>query len=76
MCVCARALHFPASGRSPGGEGMATAPVFLPGESLWTEEPGRLQSIGSPNQTCTRALIDTHSIDTYSIPVCLSVFFM
>ena len=22
-------------------------PVFLPGESLWTEEPGRLQSIGS-----------------------------
>ena len=23
-------------------------PVFLPGESLWTEEPGALQSIGSP----------------------------
>ena len=22
-------------------------PVFLPGESLWTEEPGRLQSTGS-----------------------------
>ena len=24
-----------------------TTPVFLPGESPWTEEPGRLQSIGS-----------------------------
>ena len=31
--------------RSPGG-GQPT-PVFLPGESPWTEEPGRLQSIGS-----------------------------
>ena len=28
-------------------EGMATTPVFLPAESPWTEEPGRLQSIGS-----------------------------
>jgi len=28
-------------------EGMATFPVFLPGESPWTEEPGRLQSMGS-----------------------------
>ena len=27
-------------------KGMAT-PVFLPGESPWTEEPGRLQFIGS-----------------------------
>ena len=24
---------------------MATTPVFLPGESPWTEEPGRLQSM-------------------------------
>ena len=28
------------------GEGKATTPVFLPGESPWTEEPGRLQSMG------------------------------
>ena len=28
-------------------EGMATIPVFLPGESLWTKEPGGLQSMGS-----------------------------
>jgi len=26
---------------------MATTPVFLPGESLWTEETDRLQTMGS-----------------------------
>ena len=31
----------------PLEEGMATPPVFLPGESPRTEEPGRLQSMGS-----------------------------
>ena len=31
----------------PLEEGMVTNPVFLPGESPWTEEPGRLQSMGS-----------------------------
>ena len=37
--------------KDPLEEGMATTPVFLPGEFLsmgqlpWTEEPGRLQSI-------------------------------
>ena len=31
----------------PLEDGMATTSVFLPGESPWTEEPGRLQSIGS-----------------------------
>ena len=31
----------------PQEEGMATIPVFLPGKSLWTEGPGRLQSIDS-----------------------------
>ena len=29
----------------PLEEDMAPSPVFLPGESLWTEEPGGLQSI-------------------------------
>ena len=28
-------------------EGLATTPVFLPGESSWTGEPGGLQSMGS-----------------------------
>ena len=31
----------------PLEEGMATHPVFLPGESPWTEEPDRLQSIST-----------------------------
>ena len=31
----------------PFEEGMATTPVFLPGESPWIEEPSRLQSMGS-----------------------------
>ena len=31
----------------PLEEGMQLTPVFLPGESPWTEESGRLQSIGS-----------------------------
>ena len=31
----------------PLEEGMATTPVFLPGEFPWTEVPGGLQSIGS-----------------------------
>ena len=35
----------PGLGRSPG-EGGPTSPVFLPGESHWTEEPGGLHSIG------------------------------
>ena len=36
----------PGSGRSPGGGHRQPTPVFLPGEIPWTEEPGRLQSIG------------------------------
>ena len=31
----------------PLEEGMAPTPVFLPGESPWTEEPDMLQSMGS-----------------------------
>jgi len=30
-------------GKIPLEEGMQPAPVFLPGESPWTEEPGGLQ---------------------------------
>ena len=31
----------------PLEEGMVPSPVFLPGKSPWTEEPGGLQSMGS-----------------------------
>ena len=37
----------PGSGRSPGERNGNPAPVFLPGESPWTEGPGGLQSRGS-----------------------------
>ena len=30
----------------PLDKGMVTTPVFLPGESPWTEEPGAFQAIG------------------------------
>ena len=32
--------------RFPGGEHGNSTPVFLPGESPWTEEPGKLKSMG------------------------------
>ena len=35
----------PGLGRSPGG-GQPT-PIYLPGETPWTEEPGGLQSMAS-----------------------------
>ena len=39
------ASSVPGSGRSPG-EGMATHSSILAWEVPWTEEPGRLQSVG------------------------------
>ena len=33
-------------GKIPGRRAWQPTPVFLPGESPWTEEPGGLQSIG------------------------------
>ena len=35
----------------PLEEGMQPTPVFLAGGSLWTEEPGRLQSMGPQSWT-------------------------
>ena len=34
-------------GDDPLQKEMATYPVFLPGKIPWTEEPGRLRSMGS-----------------------------
>jgi len=34
-------------GKIPWKRSWQSTPVFLPEESLWTEEPGGLQSIGS-----------------------------
>ena len=37
------------SGRVPCRRAWQPTPVFVPGESPWTEEPGGLQSVGSEN---------------------------
>ena len=37
----------PLGWEDPWEEGMATTPIFLPGESPWTEMHGELQSMGS-----------------------------
>ena len=37
----------PGLGRSPGEGNGNPLPVLLPGKIPWTEEPGRLQSMGS-----------------------------
>ena len=36
----------PQLGRSPGGGAWQLTPIFLPGESPWTEKPGMLWSTG------------------------------
>ena len=36
----------PDSGRLPWRRAWQPTPVFLPGESPWTEEPGKLQAMG------------------------------
>ena len=39
--------------QDPLEKGMATTPVFLAWEIPWTEEPGRLQSMGSQTSDTT-----------------------
>ena len=48
----------PGPGRSPGKGNGNPLPVFLPGESPWTEEPGRIQFLTSKSWTW---LNDSHS---------------
>ena len=52
-------------GKIPWRKAWQPTPEFLPGESLWTEEPGGLQSIGShrvghdwSGLTCTHVLLN------------------
>ena len=45
----------------PLEEGIANHSIFLPGEIPWTEEPGRLQSIGLQSQTQLK-LLSIHAI--------------
>ena len=61
--------------RSPGeGNGWLPTLVFWPGEFPWTEEPGRLQSMGSQRvghswANFTQSLVG-HIICEYFLPVC------
>ena len=43
-CSAGDSGWIPALGRSPWRREWQPAPVFLPGESPWTEEPGGLHS--------------------------------
>ena len=48
ICLqCGRPGLYPWIGKIPWRRAWQPTPVFLPGESPWTEESGRLQSIGS-----------------------------
>ena len=51
----------PALGRSLGGV-HGHIPIFLPGESLWTEEPGGLQSMRSQRIRHNRATKQSSSM--------------
>ena len=49
-CQCRRYKGFrldPWVGKVPWRRAWQPTPVFLPGESPWTEEPGRVQTMGS-----------------------------
>ena len=51
-CNARDLCSIPGLGRSPGGgHGNPVQSVFLSGESLWTGEPGGLQSVGSQSRT-------------------------
>ena len=46
-CNAGNLALFPGLGRSHWRRAWQSTPVFLPGESPWTEHPGVLQSMGS-----------------------------
>ena len=47
LCLqCGRPEFYPWVGKIPWRRAWQPTPGFLPGESPWTEEPGRLQSMG------------------------------
>ena len=47
VCRCRRRRFLPQFGRIPWSRKWQPTPVFLPGESPWTEKPGGLWSTGS-----------------------------
>jgi len=49
-------------GKIPWRRRWYPTPIFLPGESPWTEEPGRLQSMGSQRVWLNRVTRHTHTV--------------
>ena len=75
-CQCRRykRLGFdPWVGKIPWRRTWQPTPVFFPAESPWTEEPSRLQSIGSPSWTWVKQL-STHTSErgegTKAVRIC------
>ena len=65
-CQCRRHKRHrsdPRIGKIPWRKTQQPTPVFLPGESPWTEEPGALQSMGSQSDM-TEATYHAHSTHT------------
>ena len=58
LAKCGRPGFDPWVGKIPWKGPWQPTPVFLPGESPWTEEPGGLQSMGSRSDTSER--LSTH----------------
>ena len=54
-------------GKIPWRRTWQPTPVFLPGESPWTEEPDGLQSMGSQSQTGLKQL-STHACPSFCFP--------
>ena len=57
-------------GKIPWRRAWQSTLVFLPGESLWTEEPGRLQSMGLQSPT---RLIEQLSIMPFYVLILISL---
>ena len=53
---CRRPGFAPWVGKIPWRRAWEPTPVFLPGESPWIKEPGRLQSMGSKESDTTGEL--------------------
>ena len=60
---CGRPGFDPWVGKIPWRRAWQPTPVFLPGESPWTEEPGGLQSMGSPRAGHGRATKHTTQLE-------------
>ena len=62
-CQCRRCGFNAWIGKIPLAGGMATHSSFLAWEFLWTEEPGRLQSVGSDiaEHMCTHTPAEDHT---------------